>query len=77
MEELEIKIQKWNSGYEGVRKSTVPDTRGQWNLHGRKYTLQGLYNLSKTPGITLILPEEIQAELKAYEQRKSKSLAEK
>ncbi len=63
-----------NRVYEGVRKSSLPATRGQWNLHGRKYNIKGVYNLRGSPGIELIFDDGVGSDLKEYlvlcEQRK-------
>ncbi|MAH03538.1 hypothetical protein CMI39_01995 [Candidatus Pacearchaeota archaeon] len=51
--------------YEGLKKSNFPEE--EWNLHGRRYSIKGLDNLSKTPGIKLFLGEGIEEDLKEYD----------
>ena len=61
MTPIEVKVMRGDTGippsdltmreYIGVRRSENSGN-GNWNPHGRRYSIKGLYNLVRTPEIT-------------------------
>ena len=67
-EKLEEKL------YEALRRPKIPSDR-EWNEHGRRYNIRGLYNLvrnSEKQGIKIYFdPPEIIEEIKLYEEKRN------
>jgi len=71
---MEIKIIRTDLGnsslevrtYEALRKSKLPFSAGEWNQHGRRYNVRGLYNLINTPGIFPQFEDSIEKDIREY-----------
>jgi len=59
---MEIPLEKRE--YEACRKSKFNSE--EWNPRGKHYSIKGLYNLQKTPGITLLFEDKVRMDLERY-----------
>ena len=54
--------------YEALRRQGFQGSGQEWNQHGRRYSIKGLYNLLKTSGIEAVFEDSIKSDLTAYEE---------
>ncbi|MAG78960.1 hypothetical protein CMI40_01140 [Candidatus Pacearchaeota archaeon] len=71
----EIPMDLKNRTYECLKQSKLD--QGEWNSYGRRYSIRGLHNLNRTPGIKLLPEDGIEKDLREYEELQKNSSLER